>query len=160
MSKKRRKRRPRRPAPNPEPAQRAAEAPAPRRKSTIKDRPPAPWGSFPLVELVTLIGLAMIVIGLIVGGDRAPLLFGTGMVLCSLAGLELAIREHFAGYRSHSTLLAGVVAVAVLAGLFVLGPAALPAAARVGISAAAFALAIWGLATTFRRRSGRLVKLR
>ena len=139
----------------------AAPKPAPRsRRSTAEDRPPAPWGSFPLVELVTLIGLAMVVIGLIVGGDRAPLLFGTGIVLCSLAGLELAIREHFAGFRSHSSLLAGVVAVAVLGGLFFLGPSSLPPVARVGISAAAFALAAWGLATSFRRRSGSLVKLR
>jgi hypothetical protein len=112
------------------------------------------------VELVTLIGIVMIVVGLISGGDRAPLLFGTGIVLCSLAGLELAIREHFAGYRSHSTLLAGVVAVAVLAGLFFFGPDSLPPVTRVAISGAAFALAVWGLATGFRRRAGTLVKLR
>jgi hypothetical protein len=112
------------------------------------------------VELVTLIGLGMIVTGLIVQGDRGPLLFGTGIVLCSLAGLELAVREHFAGYRSHSTLLAGVVAVAVLGGLFFLGPSSLPALARIGISGVAFAFAVWGLATAFKRRSGSLVKLR
>jgi hypothetical protein len=143
--------------------QAAAAAPKPaarRRRSTIADRPPAPWGSFPLVELVTLVGLVMVVLGLIVQGDRGPLLLGTGVVLCSLAGLELAIREHFAGYRSHSTLLAGVVAVAVLAGLFFLGPSSLPPLGRVAISGAAFAAAAWGLATAFRRRSGSLVKLR
>ena len=43
-------------------------------------------------------------------------------MLCSLAGLELAIREHFAGYRSHTLVLAAVPAVAVLAVLFYLAP--------------------------------------
>ena len=33
-------------------------------------------------------------------------------VLGSLAGLEVSIREHFAGFRSHSSVLAGAVAVA------------------------------------------------
>ena len=40
-----------------------------------------------------------------------------GAILCSLAGLELSIREHFAGYRSHTFVLSGAVGVAVLAGL-------------------------------------------
>jgi len=31
----------------------------------------------------------------------------------SIASLELSIREHFAGYRSHTALLAGACAVAV-----------------------------------------------
>ena len=35
-----------------------------------------------------------------------------GLVLGSLAGLELAAREHFAGYRSHSSLLAACAAFA------------------------------------------------
>lgn len=30
-----------------------------------------------------------------------------GLGLASLGGLELSIREHFSGYRSHTTLLAG-----------------------------------------------------
>ena len=44
-----------------------------------------------------------------------------GLVIASLGGGELALREHLAGYRSHSSLLAGVatfVAVTALA----LGP--------------------------------------
>ena len=41
---------------------------------------------------------------------RPLLLFG-GLALVSVAALELAIREHFAGYRSHTTLLAAVVGV-------------------------------------------------
>ena len=75
------------------------------------EEPPAPWGSFPLVELCVLAGLILIVIGAI-NTNATQLLIGLG--LGSLGGLELSIREHFAGYRSHTTLLATVVGVAAI----------------------------------------------
>src|SRR5918999_141270 len=100
--KKRRKRRPRTVAPQPvQPTATAeAEKPAPkpsRRRQAADERPPAPWGSFPLVEIVVLIGIGMLIAGAIVGTDqnRGQALLGTGLVLASLAGLELSIREHF-----------------------------------------------------------------
>ena len=40
------------------------------------------------------------------------------MALACLGGMEVAIREHLAGYRSHTTLLAGFVFVVVVALLF------------------------------------------
>ena len=107
-----------------------------------------------------LVGIVMLVIGLIVGGDRGALLIGIGLGLAGLGGLELAIREHFAGYRSHSALLAGVPAIAVLALLFYAGPASLPPLARVALAAAVFAASLYGLATMFRRKAGVAVKLR
>jgi len=56
-----------------------------------------------------------------VGGTNPLGGLGKGL-LGSLAGLELSIREHFAGYRSHTTLLAGVAAfVAVVVTFFALG---------------------------------------
>jgi hypothetical protein len=70
------------------------------------ERPPAPWGSFPLTQLSVLAGLVLMVIGFISGG-LTPLV--VGLLLGSAAGLELSIREHFAGYRSHTTLLSGVI---------------------------------------------------
>jgi hypothetical protein len=93
-----------------------------------------------------------------VGGERGRTLIVTGLALASLAGLELSIREHFGGYRSHSTLLAGVVAIAALlicAYLVKLtvGVSLLVAAA---LGVGAFVL----LARAFRARSGRLVKFR
>lgn len=124
------------------------------------ERPPAPWGSFPLVEIAVLVGIVILLIGLIGGGERGALLIGIGLGLAGLGGLELAIREHFAGYRSHSTLLAGIPAIAVLALLFYAGPESLPPLARVGIAAAIFAGSAYGLALMFRRKSGVAVKLR
>ena len=161
MSKKRKKRRPRRPAPERPPAP-APTTPKRHRglAAAADERPPAPWGSFPLVEIAVLVGLVMLLIGLIGGGDRAPLLIAIGLGLAGLGGLELAIREHFAGFRSHSTMLAGIPAVAVLALLFYAGPDSLPPLARVGISVAVFAASVYGLAMMFRRKAGVTVKLR
>ena len=79
-----------------------------RTPSTKQEAPPAPWGSFPLMQLAVLAGLIFIVLGAITGNLTQ---LGVGLALGSLGGLELSIREHFAGYRSHTTLLAGVVFV-------------------------------------------------
>ena len=167
MAKKRRKPRPRR---SPEPAEPADAEPAaqprraaarPRPRKPIDDeRPPAPWGSFPLVELVVLVGLVMLIAALVVDGPRRTALLATGLALGSLAGLELSIREHFGGYRSHTTLLAGAVGVAVLALLFYVLPDLLAPAARVLLAGAIAVAAGFLLARAFRARSGRLVKVR
>jgi len=164
-TKKRRKRRPRRaPAKAPgarPPAQppKRRSGPPPRRRPALDERPPAPWGSFPLVELVILVGLVMLIAGFIVQGSRGVLMIGTGAVLCSLAGLELAIREHFAGYRSHSFLLAGAVGVAALAMLSYFASGLSPMLRLAG-AGAAFAVVAWILVRAFRRRSGLAFKLR
>ena len=73
-----------------------------------RDGPPAPWGSFPLAELTVLAGIVMLAVG-IVGDSRAAL--GVGLVLGALGGLEVSVREHIAGYRSHTTLLAATLFV-------------------------------------------------
>ena len=80
--------------------------------------PSAPWSPFPLTELVVLLSLALIVAGVLTDGGRRGALLGCGFALVSLAGLELAVREHFAGYRSHSTLLAAACAIVVDVPLF------------------------------------------
>jgi hypothetical protein len=160
MSRRRRKRRTRS-----DPAQRADAPPRRSRparpvRGAIDERPPAPWGSFPLNELVILIALVMLIAAFFVGGDRAGALFVTALVLGSLATVEFAIREHFAGFRSHSLLLAGLPAVVVLGVLFYLAPPGLSPLARVLIAAAVFAVAFWSLTRAFRRRAGVSFKLR
>src|SRR6188472_230440 len=92
---------------------RAAPARRPGRPSSA-ERPRAPWGSFPLSELVILVGIVVILWGAFSGGDQAAARVAGGLVLASLGGGELALREHLAGFRSHSTLLAGVAAFAVV----------------------------------------------
>jgi hypothetical protein len=156
-SKKRGQKRPPPPRPAAAPRREAARA----RVDAPDDRPPAPWGSFPLVELVVLVALVLLVLGvLVVKGEQGAVMIGVGVALGSLAGLELSIREHFAGYRSHTLLLAGFVSAAVLAALFYLGPDSLDSAARLAIGVAVFGLCAWSLAAGFRRRAGVAFKVR
>ncbi len=64
-----------------------------------------------------LAGIVCLAIG-IIGGNLTML--AVGITLGALGGLEVSVREHFAGYRSHTTLLAGVVFVLVVGSLFYL----------------------------------------
>ena len=113
----------------------------------------------PLVELVVLLGIILLVAGFVIGGSQGVVMIAAGVVLCSIAGLELAIREHFGGYRSHTFLLSGAVAVAILAGVAFLAPSVwLPIA--LAIALAAFAATAAMLMRVFQRRSGRAFKLR
>src|SRR5689334_13261897 len=83
------------PAPVPPPA-----APrAPRRRATVGEAPKAPWHPVPLVELAILAGLVLVVVGFVVRGRSGGTLVAGGIGLVAIASLELAIREHFAGYR-------------------------------------------------------------
>jgi hypothetical protein len=127
----------------------------PTRRSPRGERPPAPWGSFPLVEICVLLAIVLLIGGFVVSGTQGATMVFAGLALGSLAGLELAIREHFAGYRSHTTLLAGAVAVfvgtlvAVTAGKLLL-PVLL------GIGLAVFVAGFVVFRRAFRRASGGL----
>ena len=138
------------------PADPPAQDPAPAVEATPARRtdgpPPAPWGSFPLSELVVVVAIVFLVAGFFVAPPRGAVMIGAGLVLGSLAGLELAVREHFAGYRSHTLLLAGAIGVAVVAALYVSGAAVAGVALLAGI--AAFGAFGWLFASTFRKRSG------
>jgi hypothetical protein len=140
------------PPPTATPAPRRADAPVSTR-ARMSEAPKAPWSPFPLTELVILLALVVLAIGFFSSGDRRGTLVGVGLVLASLGGGELALREHFAGYRSHTSLLAtlcGFVAGAVawLAGA---SQGAIVVVALV-VAVATFPL----LRRAFRRRSGGL----
>jgi hypothetical protein len=127
-------------------------APAPRRdRASRGERPPAPWGRFPLVELCVLASIVLIVVGLLTSGRSGIVLFACGLALGCLGGLELAIREHWAGYRSHTALLALVPTAGAVAGLVL---ARLPRLAVVPVAVVVFAAAFFALRAVFKRRSG------
>jgi hypothetical protein len=143
-------------------ARRAAQPPPEASTSPVRtparltdERPKPPWHPVPLVELSVFVGLVLIVVGFLtgVGSDGGRLALLCGLVLASLGGLDTALREHFAGFRSHSSLLGGLPAVLVAGGLF-FGRA--PWVAVAGGAALTFAVAFWWLRTAFRRRSGGL----
>jgi hypothetical protein len=96
--------------------------PPKRARPRIEDRPKAPWHPVPLVEIAVLVGLILIVVGLITSdGRRGRTLLLLGLALGSLGGLDTTMREHFAGYRSHTLVLALAPAVAVAVVLAVAG---------------------------------------
>jgi hypothetical protein len=100
------------------------------------------------VELVVLLAVIMLVAGFV--SSNITMLV-TGLTLGMLAGLELSIREHFAGYKSHTTVLAGFPTVVVLGIGFWQEwprPVNLVAAALV------FATSFYLLREAFKRRSG------
>ena len=126
-----------------------------RRRPGRAERPPAPWGSFPLSELVILAGIVVIFWGLFSGGDQGNERVGGGLVLASLGGGELALREHLGGYRSHSSMLAGVAAfVAVTVVAIGLGPVELWVLLIVAV--AVFGGTFYAMRELFKRRSGGL----
>jgi hypothetical protein len=118
----------------------------------MADAPKAPWSPFPLTELIVLLAMALIVGGVLTDGGRRGALLGCGFALVSLAGLELALREHFAGYRSHSTLLAAASAIVVDAPLFLW--TGLPQIALLAIGVGVFVLVLMRMRRAFRARSG------
>lgn len=95
----------------------APAAPPRRSRSARPERPKAPWHPVPLTELATLAGIVLLIIGFLDFRDRKWLLVA-GLGLASLGGLDTALREHFARYRSHTSILAGVPSVALAAGLY------------------------------------------
>ena len=133
-------------------APKAKPPPVPSRRARMDEAPMAPWSPFPLVELCILGGLVLMVVGFIHGGNRGGLFVVCGIALVAVASLELAIREHFAGYRSHSSLLAGAGAI----GTMVLCAAGLGLSRIVALGAGAvvFAAAFLALRAAFRRRTG------
>ena len=93
----------------------AGAAPPPRRAPRprlAREAPQPPWAPFPLTEICILIGRRPARLRLRRRGTARPLIvFGLGVV--TLATLELSMREHLAGYRSHSALLAAIAAMLV-----------------------------------------------
>jgi hypothetical protein len=135
-------------------AARRERAASPPPRGGTRQRPPAPWGSFPLSELVILLGIVLILWGAARGSGGEEML-AAGLVIASLGGGELALREHIAGYRSHSSLLAGVAAfVAVTIVALGLGPVKVWVLVVLGL--AVFAGTFYAMRELFKRRSGGL----
>ena len=72
-------------------AARRARASEPEPRLRTGGRPPAPWGRFPLSELVILLGIVLIVWGALRGEGGEEMLV-SGLVIASLGGGELALR--------------------------------------------------------------------
>lgn len=96
-------------------------------------------------------GLILLVVGMV---KQNPKLVFPGLALGSVGGLELSIREHFTGYRSHTTLLAGVVFILVVALTFFFAKLVFWQCLVIGALVAA--PAFWFFRKAFERASGGL----
>jgi hypothetical protein len=127
-------------------------------RPSIEDRPKPPWHPVPLVEIAVLVGIVLLVLGVInLETDRGKALLVCGLALGSLGGLDTALREHFAGYRSHTTIIAALPGVVVAAALYFVKapwPAVIVAAVVV------FAVVFWLARRAFMRRARRALRSR
>lgn len=95
--------------------------------------------------------------GFLNAAGRGPVLLGLAVALGSLAGLELSLREHLAGFRSHSTVLAGCVsAVCIAATVLVFGTSSAARAGAVGLGICAFCAAFWAFRRLYSSRRARV----
>jgi hypothetical protein len=136
------------------PAPAAPPRPAPRTatyKSRREDAPQPAWAPFPLTELCILLSIVLLGLGFFTHGDRRGVLLGGGFVLVTLSAGELAVREHYAGYRSHSSLLAGICAVLAAIPVWLLP---VPQELVLAVGVVAFAIGLVGFRRAFMRRSG------
>jgi hypothetical protein len=77
---------------------------------TVGERPPGIFGGVPVSEFAIFAGLISLVVGMINHGGSALEL---GIIVMGLGVTEVTAREHFSGFKSHTTLLALMPAVIV-----------------------------------------------
>ena len=90
----------------------------------VGERPQAPWHPWPLSEILIFLGAIGTLVGFARGSAGRPVLFaGLGAVM--VGTLEFTIREHLAGYRAHTAMLAAIPTAifhsAAAVGLYSLG---------------------------------------
>jgi hypothetical protein len=144
-----------------EPATAPAAAPRHPSRLDVRDgiaRPDAIWAPFPLTEIAMGVGIVLFLAGAASGGAGGAWLLGIGVVVLAVAVAELCLREHFAGFRSHSLLL-GLLPVTAVHTLVVLlvttdwhGPLALV------VDLAAAAGLAWWLQARFRAAQERALR--
>jgi hypothetical protein len=106
-----------------------------------------------------LVGLILFVVGLVTfNSERGRYMLFAGMVLGSLGGLEVSVREHFAGFKSHTSLLAGSCGVVSMFAIAVAGGKGntITLGLAVAVGTIVFFLTFWLFREAFKRRSGGL----
>jgi hypothetical protein len=96
-------------APAARPAQRAASALGDLKAAG--ERPQAPWHPLPLSELLILVGAIGTVIAWLRGIESNGALLGAGIGAVVIGTVEVTLREHLSGFRSHTWMLAVLPAI-------------------------------------------------
>ena len=87
----------------------------------VGQRPPPPWHPLPLSELLILFGAIGTVVGFSRGISNGGAALFVGLAAVVVGTVEVMLREHLSGYRSHTLILAAlpvIVLDAVLVLLF------------------------------------------
>jgi len=110
----------------------------------------------PLTELIILAGIVLMGWGFLEGvGDEGNAKIAAGLAIAAIAGMELSVREHLTGFRSHTSLLSGAAAIAAIVVLgLVIGVQTLGILLIAGLLA--FGGSFYGLRELFKRKSGGL----
>jgi len=85
----------------------------------LGERPEAPWHPLPLSELLILIGAIGTVVGFTRGESGTVLIFA-GLAAVLIGTVEVTLREHLSGYRSHTLILSLLPAIVLYTGLVLL----------------------------------------
>jgi hypothetical protein len=120
------------------------------------ERPPGPFGAIPVSEIAILAGIVAAGVGYVNHGGPALLV---GIVLCCLGVIEVTSREHFAGFRSHSILLAAIPAIGTEFLLVQIMPSSWPRTTALIGDAIVFGLLFWPLRARYARaRQARIAR--
>ncbi len=84
------------------------------------ERPQAPWHPLPLAEILILIGAIGTIVGIRRGISHGGPVLIAGLAAVVIGTVEVSLREHLSGYRSHTIMLA-LLPVIVLHSVVVLG---------------------------------------
>jgi len=96
-------------APAPRPSQRAASALG--ELKAAGERPQAPWHPLPLSELLILAGAIGAVVAYLRGIESNPALLAAGLGAVVIGTIEVTLREHLSGFRSHTLMLSVLPAI-------------------------------------------------
>jgi hypothetical protein len=83
----------------------------------VGERPQAPWHPWPLSELVILVGAIGAVVAWRRGIEGNAALLVAGIAAVTIGTIEVSLREHLSGYRSHTILLAVLPTIAFHTGV-------------------------------------------
>ncbi len=84
------------------------------------ERPRPPWHPLPLSELLILAGAVALIIGMRRGISTGGSAMLAGIVAVALGTLEVSIREHRSGHRSHTIMLAALPVLIFHSGIILL----------------------------------------
>jgi hypothetical protein len=89
----------------------------------LGERPQAPWHPLPLSELLILVGAIGSVVAFLRGVSANGALLVAAIAAIAIGTIEVTLREHLSGYRSHTLLLVLLPIVAFHSAVVLVGSA-------------------------------------